>query len=336
MVLRATLSGLRRAARVATLGGFLLLVNVLTAAVLAVPLAMLLEADLRERGAATGLLYGFDYTWWSHWADTRTGWPTTFGPEIQGVGFVFRNLELLLNGQLPLGLFAFYEPETSPTAAPVPGLDPVLLALGAGYWLLQLLLSGGVLAHLRGTSPHWTFRGLLHGSGFYAGRFVRLALLVLALDALVFLLNVPFAGWADHRAREAVSESAAQAWLLGRHAVLLLALLLVHLVSSYARVIIVLEDRASALLALLSAAAFCLRNALRAAGHLLAVVAAGTAVVALWAFLDGHWTTTGYKTQAVALVLAQGLILARILLRLALWAGQIDLYRGLSAPRPAA
>jgi hypothetical protein len=330
MVRHATIAGLRRAAGAWSLGAFLLLVNVLTAAALAVPLAILLQAELKERGAATGMLYGFDYPWWSHWADTHPGWPATLGPEILGTGFAFRNLELLLKGWLPLGLFTHVRPEA---ADPTPsGVDPILLALGAGYWLLQLLLWGGVLAHLRGGSPEWTFRGLLHGAGFYGGRFFRLAVAALLLDALVFALNGPFAGWVDSRAQEAVSESTAQAWLFGRHAVLLLALLLVHLVASYARVIIVLEERASALLALLSAVSFCLRNALRVAGHMLAILATAVALLALWSFLDGHWATTGFKTQAVTLLLAQGLILGRILLRLALSAGQIHLYRGLSSP----
>jgi hypothetical protein len=330
MVLRATLAGLRRAGRAWTLGGFLLLVNVLTAAVLAVPLAVLVEADLRHRGAAVGMLYGFDYPWWSHWSDTRDGWPASLSPDILGAGFVFRNLELLLKGFLPMGLFLFRLPEASDPV--YKGLDPLLFVVGGAYWLVQVLLAGGVLAHLRGESRQWTFRGLLHGAGFYGGRFLRLSLAVLVLDALVFGLNVPFAHWADGRARAAVSEVAAQSWLLGRHLVLLIALLLVNLVSSYARVIVVLEERSSAVLALVSALSFCARNVWRAAAHLLAVVATGVALVAVWALLDGHWTTTGYKTQVVTLVLAQALILGRILLRLALAAGQMDLYRGLTGP----
>ena len=78
MVLRATAAGLRRAARAWSLGAFLLVLNVLTAALLAVPLAVMLEADLRERDAASGLMYGFEYPWWSHWEDTRPGWPSTW------------------------------------------------------------------------------------------------------------------------------------------------------------------------------------------------------------------------------------------------------------------
>ena len=72
----------------------------------------------------------------------------------------------------------------------------------------------------------WTMRGLLHGSGFYFGRLLRVALVALALAWLCFRLNAPFARFADHMAREAVSETTALAWAFGRHLLLLLALLL--------------------------------------------------------------------------------------------------------------
>jgi hypothetical protein len=123
-------------------------------------------------------------------------------------------------------------------------------------------------------------RGLLHGSGFYFGRILRVSALVLALDGLVFWANAPFALWVEERARESVSETTALAWLFGRHLLLLLALLLVHLLSCYARVIVVLEERRSALLALLSSAGFCLRNLGKAFGHLLVLALLAVLLVA--------------------------------------------------------
>src|SRR6185295_13822041 len=127
---------------------------------------------------------------------------------------------------------------------------------------------------------------------------------------------------------ESVSETTALFWLFGRHLLLLLALLLVHMLSCYAKVIVVLEDRASALLALVSAAGFCLRRLGRALGHLLLVALLGVAVVAAWSVLDGAFETTGYKTQLVSLLLSQALVFGLIALRLSLYAGQIALYRG--------
>src|SRR4029079_15505020 len=42
----------------------LLAVNVLLAGALAVPLAADMEKELRNKDAAPGMMYGFDYNWW--------------------------------------------------------------------------------------------------------------------------------------------------------------------------------------------------------------------------------------------------------------------------------
>jgi hypothetical protein len=330
-MLEAVVQGLRRVARSPGLVALLLAVNVSSAALLAVPLGRVLEMDLRHTDAARGMMQGFDFPWWSQWSDAQHGWTSSFAPDVFGVGFAFRNLDLLLRGFLPLALFAVREPE-SPGGGGAGGgegsaVDPVILTLGAAYLVLQTFLAGGLLATLRGPRGSWTVRGLLHGSGFYFGRFLRLALLVLALDFVLFRLNAPFARWADHRARETVSEATAQAWLLGRHALLLLAILWINMVSGYAKAIVVLEERASAALALLSALSFAVARPLRTFGHYLTVAALGVALLAVWNAIDSRWQPEGYASQVVTLVLAQGLMAGRIALRLALWAGQIVLLR---------
>jgi hypothetical protein len=325
--------GNRRAARSPRLVLLLPAVNLGSAALLAVPLARTLESDLEHTDAARRMMHGFDYPWWSQWSDAQHGWTSSFAPDVFGAGFAFRNVDLLLRGYLPAGLFVSRDGGPAGGGGGggggdgAAGVDPLILAFGAAYLVLQTFLAGGVLATLRGPRASWTLRGLLHGSGFYFGRFLRLVLLVLLMDGVVFALNAPVGRWADHRAREAVSESAAAAWLVGRYALLLLALLWVNMVSGYAKAIVVLEERKSAALALLSALSFALVRPLRAFGHYLAVAALGVALVALWHLLDARLDPVGYATQAVTLLLAQALMFGRIALRLALWAGQIDLLR---------
>jgi hypothetical protein len=316
---RALLQGLKAVGRSWGLAVLLLAVNLGLAALLAIPLAGTLERDLARTDAASGMLYGTDYGWWSRWSDQRSGFLASFSPEILGSGLVFRNLDLLLKGALPASL---YREGDAPEAA-----DPLVLSLVALNLLAQSFLLGGVLGVFRGGQGRWTMRGLFHGSGFYFGRLLRIALIALVADGLLLLLNLPFARWADRQAVESVSENAALAWVFGRHALLLIALLLVNLVSSYAKVILVLEERSSALLAVLSAAGFCVANPLRTLGHYLSLAALGIGLTAAWSVLDGAWSVTGYKTQAVALLLGEGLVLGRIALRLALLAGQMALYR---------
>ncbi len=315
--------GLGRVRRSWGLCVFLLGVNLATALILAAPLAATLAKDFHERPSGTSMMRGFDYPWWSQWSDTRAGWQATLGPDLLGKGFGLKNLDLLLKGQLPAGLFAVPDDEGKRKLM----LDPLLLGIAAAYMLAQVFLSGGVLSVLRQAQGRWTVRGMLHASGFYFGRFVRVWILMMLAAAILFAAYGPLARWADGQAREAVSEAAAAAWLLGRHAVLLLALIFLHVLGTYARVIIVLEERSSAALAVLSGLAFALT-------HLLATVAVAGAMAILfvlalnlWQAFDQAWTTLGFRTQLVTLLAMQALVFARIALRVALAGALMDLCR---------
>jgi hypothetical protein len=309
----------------------LLATNVVFAAVLAVPFAGLLETSLRETASADTMVRGFDFPWWSHWSHERSGWSSAFGPAILGSGFAFKNVEALIGGELPARLFV-HETEGVPRARPrrEEGLDPLVLALAVLYLALQTFLVGGVLGVLRG-SGSYTLRGLLHGSGFYFGRMARIAILALAAHAALFALNAPVARWADRHALETVTEAGALAWSLGQKGLLLLGILFIHMLSCYAKVITVVEERQSASLALVSSIGFCLGYLRQTFGHYLAVALLGVALLIAWSAADGHWMATGFRTQMVTLLLAQGLVLGRIVLRVALLGGQVSLYRRLKA-----
>ncbi|HEY7514573.1 MAG TPA: hypothetical protein VIC87_08850 [Vicinamibacteria bacterium] len=306
----------------------LLVPNLLLARLLAGPLREVLERDLRNKGASVAMMNGFDHDWWKAWSEGQEGWTGSFAPDVFGTGFVFKNLDQLLRGALPLRLVHVEAPNGDERDDRAPILDPVILGVAFLYWLVQLFLTGGVLGVLRSPSGGWTVRGLLHGSGFYFGRLLRVAILALLAVGVVFLLNRPFAGWVDTRAREAVSETTALSWLFGRHALLLLAILFVHAVSSYAKIAIVLQERSSALLAVLTSLGFVLSHLGRVAGQYLAVGLASALLLGLWAGIDARWATTGYKSQGVTLLLFQAVVLSRIGLRLVLLGGQLALYRG--------
>jgi hypothetical protein len=156
---------------------------------------------------------------------------------------------------------------------------------------------------------------------------LRLGLFSLLVLWLGFRIHTPLAGAVDHLAREAVSERTAMAWTLGRHALLLLAVLFLNMVNGYAKAIIVLEERRSAVLAWVSALAFCGRRFVAAAGHYGLLLLAALALLAVWSVIDGAWATAGYGTQALTLLLFEAFVLARIFLRLALLGGQVALYR---------
>ena len=315
-MLTALGSGFRALGRNWGLVVLVLLANLGFALLLAVPLSRELEGDLANRGASSGMMYGFDYDWWAQWSERQRGSSSALAPDILGTGFAFRNLELLLTGWLPAGLFARGDRAS---------LDPTILGLGTLYLLLQVFLTGGLLGVFRAPQGGWTVRGLVHGSGFYFGRILRVSLLALAAAGVVFAANAPFARWVDGLAREAVSERTAIALALGRHALLLLALVLVHMVSSYAKVLVVCEERLSALLAFLSSLGFCARNFLAALGQYVVVLALGVALLFLFGVLDARFAVVGWKSQLVALVLFELCVAARVALRLGLLASQVEL-----------
>ena len=316
-MLSALGAGFRSLGRNWDLVALVLLANLGFALVLAVPLSLQLERDLAGRGASAAMMYGFDYDWWAEWSERQRGPSSALAPDLLGTGFAFRNLELLLRGALPAGLFARGDRL---------GLDPAILGLGALYLLLQVFLAGGILGVFRAPRGGWTVRGLVHGAGFYFGRLLRVSFLALAAAGALFAANVPFARWVEGLAREAVSERTAIALTLGRHGLLLLALLLVHMVSSYAKVLVVCEERLSAGLAILSGLGFCARNLLAALGQYVVVLAVGGALLFLFGALDARLVVVGWKSQLAALVLFQVLVAARVALRLGLLASQVELH----------
>jgi hypothetical protein len=293
-----------------------LLANLVFAFLLAGPLALQLERTLAHRGASSGMMYGFDYDWWTQWSERPRGPFSALAPDILGTGFAFRNVDLLLKGSLPAGLFT--------QGGPV-SLDPTVLGVGVLYLLLQVFLTGGLLGVFRAPGGGWTVRGLAHGSGFYFGRLLRVSLFALAAAGALFAVNAPFARWLDGIAREAVSERTAIALSFARHALLLLGLVLVHMVSSHAKVVVVREERLSAGLAFLSGLGFCARNFLAASGQYVVVAGLGIALLAVFGALDARLALVGWRSQLTALLLFEAFVAARIALRLGLLASQVEL-----------
>jgi hypothetical protein len=306
-------AGFRSLGRNAGLVLLVLAANLGLALVVAAPLAFRLERDLAHTGASRGMMYGFDYDWWARF-ESRAPGSSGFAPDLLGAGFVMRNVDLLLRGAVPAGLYSAGA-----------GTDATILAIGALYWLLQAFLTGGLLAVFRSPAGGWTFRSLVHGSGFYFGRILRVSLLALAAAGLVFAAYRPLARWTDDLAREAVSGRTALVLTLGRGAAVLLVLVVLHMVASHAKVLVVREERLSAALAVASSAAFCWRRLAAALGQYAVVTLLAMLLLAGFAFADSRLVVTGYRSQLVALALFEGLVAARVALRLGLLASQLEL-----------
>jgi hypothetical protein len=319
---QALFDGLRSVRRSFGLAVAILLVNFLLALALAVPFTLSLARDLRQNGA--DMIYHLDYGVWSEWNEAQSGYAKSFSPDILGVGLVFNSGFALLRGELPGGVFRAAARDAGPDP---PGLDPAILALGAGYLAVQTFLLGGVLAVFRADAGRWTVRGLVRDSGRYAGRMFSVALLALVAAGFVFQVDGLLGTWADAQARNAVSERTAVIWSFSRYACLLAALCVVSMVSGYAKVIVVLEDRSSALFAWLAAIAYVAANPRRTIGHYLAVCFLGIVLLFVWRAVDFQAATRGFRSQVASMLLTETMLLGGVCLRLTLLAGQMALLR---------
>jgi hypothetical protein len=334
--MRDLADGFRTLRRSLSLIPVLFAANLALASLLAVPLGLALERDLRNTDSAARMTIGFDYDWWSEWSQRQTGYARHLSPELLGLGFAAKNLELLLKGYLPAGLFTGVVANgPRPTGPADRSLDPLILGLGLVSWLVQLCLTGGVLGVFRAPQGRFTVRGFFHGSGFYAGRLVRLAVFALMAAGVAFVLWAPVSRFAEVRAKEAVSETTALAWSFARYALLLLALGFVHMASSYAKVILVVEDRESAVLAFLSGVSLAARNLRSAATQYLGVAVVGGLLLAVWGLVESVFEPTGFRSQLVFFGAAEALVASRIGLRLWLLASQVSLHRRAAGPSPS-
>jgi len=235
-VLSSLRDGFRSLARNWGLVALVLLANLAFALVLAVPLAVQLEAT-SPTSRLEGMMYGFDYDWWSAWSEKQEGPSSALSPDILAWASSSRTQEGL------------------PT--------PSILGLGALYLLLQVFLTGGLLGVFRsrrGAGPcaaSSTGRASTsEGSSGEPPR-PRRGRRRLRPERALRPLGGP------DRAGGGLGEDRARLDI-GRHALLVLVLVLVHMVASHAKVKVVREERLSAVLAFLSSLGFCARNLLAA------------------------------------------------------------------------
>jgi hypothetical protein len=209
----------------------------------------------------------------------------------------------------------------SQAAGSGPRAEPALdrAEVGVLYMLVQVFLTGGLWACCA-PAGGWTVRGLLHGSGSTSA-LLRLALVSPSGLVDLFLLHGPFAsGPTCGRANRVGARRT-----IGRHVLLLLAILFVNMVNGYAKAAIVLEERSSALLAWISSLSFCLRHLGRVVAHYALLAVAAVVLLGVWNLLDGAWNTTGYKTQLLTLLLLQGFVFAASSCAWPCWAASSDL-----------
>jgi hypothetical protein len=277
---------------------------------LALPLAITMRGALRAHLgsslAADTAADGVNYDWWQEFASQATGLGSTFTPNIIGFTMVLDNISSVLDGRARVS-------EVS-----------AALALYLAGWAF---LSGGILdryARQRPTRAH----GFFAASGVHLFRFLRLAAVAGLAYWWLFAYLHPwlFDTQYVNVTRGLDSERTAFALRLLAYALFGAPVALVNLCVDYAKVRIVVEDRRSAIGAVLASLAFIRRHARKVLGLSALNALVFAAALLVWAIVAPGAGTAGLSMWA-AFALSQLYVAVRLLLKLQTIASQVSLFQ---------
>lgn len=279
--------------------------NVLAALPLAAALRMHLRDDLGHSIAAENLRQGWDDLWHRGFSSEAHGLAATFDASVVGIGAVLNALDDLLTGTLLR-------------------LPPALVAAGLAYLVVWVFFAGGFVTR---AAARDSARPPFFASA--ARHFPRFAAITgLAGGVHLFVFGALF-GWlssfVDAVTYEVVDERVHFAWTLGKYLVLWSFVWTVSLVSDYAKIASVLDPEVSLAGAWRRAIDALLRHARRVYGVSLGIGVIGLGVVGLYGVIapgpgqsDGFWI-------AMAFVVSQTYVIARVALRTTGYAAQTAL-----------
>lgn len=303
-VLGAFLEGWRRvlAAPAITLGVLALLF------LLALPLGLALRGMLAEHLGASVVSERAAYGW-------DAGWAAEFSSQAQGLGRTFTHEVIGFGGTLSI-VSGFFDRRP---------LSPAVAGAAVAFGVLWTFLAGGIIDRLARGRPTRT-AAFFAACGVYFWRFLRLAVLIGAAYWALFAWLHPFffnTLW-NRWTRDLSSEMTALAIRVGLYLAFALALALVSLVSDYARVRTVVEDRRSMLGATAASLRFIRRRPFRTFGLYLLSAIAALVVIRLWYSAAPSATAS----VGVAFLISQLYLLARVWAKLAWIAGEVVFFQG--------
>lgn len=267
----------------------------------------MLAAHLGSSLAADAAASGTNHGWWQEFSAQASGLGTTFVPSIVGFGAVLDNLSGLVD-HVPLAT--------------------TIVGATAAWMVLWSFLSGGVIDRLargRPTRSH----GFFGACGVHFWRLLRLGVVAYMVYAFLFqymhgwILSNAF-DWITH---DVAVERTAFAWRVAGYVLFAIPLLLCNVVFDYARVRIVVEDRRSAVGALLAGLRFVRRHAGGVAALYALNAGAFLVLVAVYAALAPGAPTSGVSMWLV-LALGEAYIFARHYLKLVFYASETAFFQG--------
>jgi hypothetical protein len=306
-VLKVAAAGLAR-----SLGSPLLVVALwLLTLVAALPLTVAMEESMRtDIGSSQvqqDLRGGLDMGWLEEFHYRNEGLARLLTPGRVGPVMAWENLELWLSGDWLLE-------------------NRHLAATGVFFLVLWILIQGGVIGQLSQPDSRFQIGSFLASSGTFFLRFIRIAAIAgfayYGVYRLAFWLFPAIERWT----RDVTVEKTALGFHLVGAGLIVLLMTLVHLISEYAKIATVQEDRRSAILAMVHSLVQVVRHPLQSFGLM------GLFFLAL---AVGQWLlylvlpdARNASVQAVILAffIGQIYLLARAALRLARFSAEIRIY----------
>lgn len=305
-VLTAFRDGIRRVNGAPAVLAGMFATTLLVAAPLSFAIRGAIDADLGRSLAAETAATGVNYDWWQEFSSQASGLATTFVPSIAGFGAVLDNLSGLLDNR--------------PLVTIITGVTTIWLVIWS-------FLSGGVLdRYARGRPTRAS--GFFSACGTHFWRFLRLGVLAFAVYYFLFafvhgwLFDDLYGRWITN----VTVERTAFFIRLWCYAAFGLLLVLCNLVFDYARIRIVVEDRRSAIGALVAGTRFVRRHAAATAGLYLLNGLVFLAVVLAYALLVPGAPRSGFHMWAV-LIGGEVYILARHYVKLLFYASGTSLFQ---------
>jgi uncharacterized membrane protein len=218
---------------------------------------------------------------------------------------------------------------------PVASYAPAAVVIAGVFFMLATFLAGGTIAVFASGQDRYDAGAFWGGCGRNFARLLRLAVPVGLTYAAAFVVYLIMRGLGESLFWDSEREAPLVLYAWFRTATTLALMLLISMTAGYARVRLVVEDSRRALRAYLESFVFVFRSFRAAAG----VYAGAMLLLAILAAV-GHFsinripqTTIGWLL--VMLAAQQVFILARISVKLLLYAGETGVYQALrKAPAP--
>ena len=302
-VLDSLVDGLMRIKRAPWLVIGVWLSTLLTAMPLAIVLHEQIGAHLGSSMAARAAADGVNYDWWNEFLAQTSGVGVSFVPAIMGFAAVMKNLSIVADT----------------TAVPT----PIVMAV-AGYMLLSLFLSGGVIDRLARDRSVGA-GAFFSACGVYFVRFIRLGLIASLVYWVLFFRYHPwlFDGLYPALIADVTVERTAFLIRLGLYVAFALPLFAFNILFDYAKIRAVVEDRRSMIGAVAASWRFIGRNPIAVWALYKSNALFFLAVIGLY-FL----TAPGASADTLAFAIGQLYIVMRVIVRLMFTASQTALFQG--------